>query len=45
MLLTLSSHLLDLKVGLVSYMIGCDNSQNESGIPHRCSKLLLQWVR
>jgi hypothetical protein len=34
----------DLKVDLVSYVIGVENSQNESGIPHLCSRLSLQWV-
>ena len=44
MLLNPPSHLLNLKVDLVSYVIGCENSQNESGIPHLCSRLSLQWV-
>ena len=33
MLLTPPSTILNLKVDLVSYVIGCENSQNESNIP------------
>ena len=39
MLLNPPSHLLHLKVDLVSYVIGCENYQNESGVPHLCSRL------
>ena len=43
MLLNPPSPLLNLKVNLVSYVIGCENYQKESGVPHLCSRLRFSW--